>query len=109
MYGPYDNGGDLARSFAPEDPARLATLQPDTTLIGGTIIWRPLFESDHKGITPKLQQQHLLRTPTCVERTGADGRYVARVLRLFTKHRRQHPSLRRLEQLGKPGMGKWRR
>lgn len=55
VYGPYDNGGDTSRAFSPE-LYPLATLQPDTTLVGGTIIlrhwWHPAVRGHFQDAKP---------------------------------------------------------
>lgn len=39
LYGPYSNGGELSKSFAPESKG-VAKLKPVKEVVGGTIIWR---------------------------------------------------------------------
>lgn len=48
VYGPYDNGGDLGMSFAPESSTD--GVEPMTTVVGGTIIWRHFWDPVVKGI-----------------------------------------------------------
>lgn len=55
IYGPFDNEGDTSRAFAPE-LVNIETLNPDTTLIGGTIIlrhwWHPVVQGHLKDAKP---------------------------------------------------------
>ncbi|MDO5036236.1 MAG: family 20 glycosylhydrolase [Porphyromonas sp.] len=49
VLGPYDNQGDLARQFHPEKVVDLTSLRPDTTLVGGTIVWQHFWNPIVKG------------------------------------------------------------
>ena len=51
VFGPYDNGGDVSKTFDIEtaSPEELLRLKPDTTLIGGTLIFRHFWDPTIKG------------------------------------------------------------
>lgn len=49
IYGPYKNGGDLARSFSPET-RDLSKIQAPGRIVGGTIIWRHWWAPLIKGV-----------------------------------------------------------
>lgn len=55
IYGPYNNEGETSRAFAPEIEG-VETLQPDTTLVGGTIIlrhwWHPAVHGHFQDAKP---------------------------------------------------------
>jgi lysophospholipase L1-like esterase len=49
LYGPYENGGDLAKQFGPEC-SDINKLQTAATTTGGTIIWRHWWAPKIKGV-----------------------------------------------------------
>lgn len=52
IFGPYDNGGDASKVFPIESLAheQLGSQQPDTTFVGGTLIYRHFWDPEIKGL-----------------------------------------------------------
>lgn len=48
LYGPYDNGGDLSKSFDPEKPGWTGNALPHKEVVGGTVVlrhwWTPMIK-----------------------------------------------------------------